>query len=167
MATLELVRAGLVARAPEVAIALVGEPNRGLSSKRELRFGRHGSMAVVITGPKAGLWCDYETGDGGDMLALVMRERRAGFTDALDFAADLLALPPRECQRPMRQARQDEPAAAEVVNHAGICSAYLAGFPGDRGHPRRSVFAEPRARRGGRNVRPCASLPRRLPVSPH
>jgi putative DNA primase/helicase len=114
MATLELVRAGLVARAPEVAIALVGEPNRGLSSKRELRFGRHGSMALVITGPKAGLWHDHEIGDGGDMLALVMRERRVGFADAVDYAAGLLALPRQEWPRDVRQARQDKPAAAEA-----------------------------------------------------
>jgi hypothetical protein len=37
----------LTARAAEVAIALLGEHNRLLSSRRELRFRRKGSLAVV------------------------------------------------------------------------------------------------------------------------
>ena len=41
------IAAALTARATELATALLGEPNRQLSSKRELRFGRKGSLAVV------------------------------------------------------------------------------------------------------------------------
>jgi len=37
---------------------------------------------VATAGPKAGLWFDHEAGAGGDMLALIMRERRGGFRDA-------------------------------------------------------------------------------------
>ena len=42
-----------------------GEPNRGLSSRREMRFGRKGSVKVEMDGPKAGAWYDYEAASGG------------------------------------------------------------------------------------------------------
>jgi putative DNA primase/helicase len=88
-------RAALVSRAAELAVALLGEPNRAMSSKRELRFGRHGSLAVMIFGPKAGTWFDHEIGKGGDMLALIMRERSGGFRDAVQFAEEFIGQAPR------------------------------------------------------------------------
>jgi hypothetical protein len=90
---LAVIRDRLIERAGEIAIAFMGEPNRGMSSKRELRFGRHGSLAIAIAGPKAGLWHDHEIGEGGDLFKLIERERRVGFADALKIAADLLAMP--------------------------------------------------------------------------
>lgn len=35
---------------------------------RELRFGNKGSLRVTISGPKAGMWHDYESGDTGTLL---------------------------------------------------------------------------------------------------
>jgi putative DNA primase/helicase len=105
------VRAALVSRAAELAIALLGEPNRAMSSKRELRFGRHGSLAVVIAGPKAGLWRDHEAGTGGDMLDLIIRERGGGFRDAIEFAEQFIGLSPRNfapVKRPQRAGGEDD-----------------------------------------------------------
>lgn len=48
-----------------VARVLLGEPNRALSKGDELRFGRNGSTAVMIGGPKAGTWYDHEHQRGG------------------------------------------------------------------------------------------------------
>jgi putative DNA primase/helicase len=100
----EVVRAALVARAGKVAVALLGEPNRAMSSRRELRFGKHGSMAVVVAGPKGGLWRDHETGEGGDLFDLIARLRGGGFKDALEYATDLVgtgtmpSAPPRQAR---------------------------------------------------------------------
>ena len=72
-----LVRRGrrrLNERIEDVAPALLGEPNRALSTRAQLRFGRKGSVAVEIAGPKRGQWYDHENGVGGDALALVETE---------------------------------------------------------------------------------------------
>ena len=64
---------------PDVARALLGEPNARLSTARELRYGRHGSLAVHVGGEYAGTWRDHEADAGGGVLALV--EREAGARD--------------------------------------------------------------------------------------
>ena len=47
---------------PDVARALLGEPNARLSTARELRYGTHGSLAVHVGGERAGTWRDHEAG---------------------------------------------------------------------------------------------------------
>jgi AAA domain len=59
-----------------VARHLLGEPNRSLSTRTQLRWGTHGSLAVEISGPKAGTWHDHERGEGGGVLALIARETK-------------------------------------------------------------------------------------------
>ncbi len=80
------IAAALTTRAAEVARALLGEPNRPLSSKREFRFGRKGSLAVVTQGTKAGSWYDYENDVGGDLLDLIRREHNGSFRTAIQYA---------------------------------------------------------------------------------
>ncbi len=89
------IRAALSAGMNDLARFLCGEPNRRMSNRRELRFGRKGSLAVAIAGPKAGSWCDHETNEGGGPLDLIMVARECSFRDALDTARDFLgaALP--------------------------------------------------------------------------
>jgi putative DNA primase/helicase len=84
------IRGAAVSRAADLAISLLGEPNRAMSSRRELRFGRCGSLSVVIAGPKAGVWHDHETGAGGDLIGLIMRERNAGFREAAQYAEQFI-----------------------------------------------------------------------------
>lgn len=57
-----------------VARQLLGEPNRRLSSKAELRFSSHGSLSVEIAGTKKGQWFDHEASEGGGVLDLIARE---------------------------------------------------------------------------------------------
>ena len=71
-----------------VALALLGEPNRRLSTARELRYGTHGSLAVHVGGEYAGTWRDFEAGEGGGVLALVMRERGGSEREALAWLRD-------------------------------------------------------------------------------
>ena len=70
---------------PDVARALLGEPNARLSTARELRYGTHGSLAVHVGGEYSGTWHDFEAGEGGGVLALVARE--AGARDSREAMA--------------------------------------------------------------------------------
>ena len=89
----------LTARAAEVAIALLGEPNRQLSSKRELRFGRKGSLAVVTDGTKAGWWYDHENGVGGDLIDLIEHVQGVTFREAITFAERIIGSVPARHRR--------------------------------------------------------------------
>jgi hypothetical protein len=84
-ARLNIVRTSLAARAAKVTLALLGEPN-SRSGRRELRFGRKGSLSVMIAGPKAGSWYDHEAGAGGDLLSLIQRQRAGTFQGAVAYA---------------------------------------------------------------------------------
>ena len=68
---------------PDVARALLGEPNARLSTARELRYGTRGSLAVHVGGERAGTYRDHEVGEGGGVLALVMRERGGSEREAM------------------------------------------------------------------------------------
>ncbi|MGE0190132.1 MAG: phage/plasmid primase, P4 family [Steroidobacteraceae bacterium] len=61
----------LNARMSDLALHLLGEPNRALSTREQLRYGSKGSVAVDVAGDKAGKWYDHESGVGGDGLELV------------------------------------------------------------------------------------------------
>lgn len=66
-----------------VAGRLLGEPNRGMSSKDELRFGTNGSLSVKVGGPHKGTWTDHEAGEGGGVLDLIARRQGGGREGAL------------------------------------------------------------------------------------
>lgn len=66
-----------------VAGRLLGEPNRAMSSKNELRFGTNGSLSVKIGGPHKGTWTDHEAGEGGGVLDLIARRQGGGREGAL------------------------------------------------------------------------------------
>ena len=75
----------LAQHAETIARALLGEPNKHLSTRHQLRFGNHGSLAVEIQGKKAGTWFDHESGEGGGVLALIVRHRSGTRRDALEW----------------------------------------------------------------------------------
>jgi len=54
-----------------VARALLGEPNKSLSSKTELRYGSRGSLSINL---EKGTWFDHESQEGGGLFDLVARE---------------------------------------------------------------------------------------------
>lgn len=56
--------------AAAVARELLGDPNKQLSSKDELRFGKHGSLSVDV---KTGQFYDHEQGEGGGVLWFIER----------------------------------------------------------------------------------------------
>ena len=82
--------AELRARMPELATELLGKPS--FRAGQEWRWGRKGSLSVVIAGPKAGMWFDHEIGEGGGFIDLVARTRGLSRRDALDWTADRIGM---------------------------------------------------------------------------
>jgi putative DNA primase/helicase len=73
-------------RAAEIVETFLGEPNRRLSSARQLRWGTHGSFSLHIQGDKAGLWFDHENGRGGDMIDFIAVQLGSSMADAIAYA---------------------------------------------------------------------------------
>ena len=91
--------AELRARVPELAVELLGKPT--VLAGQEWRWGRKGSLSVVVGGARAGMWFDHEEGRGGCFSDLVGRDLGMAREDANDWIADrigMAALP-----RPARQ----------------------------------------------------------------
>jgi phage/plasmid primase-like uncharacterized protein len=84
------VRVQLNSRIGEVARKLIGEPNAALSTAGQIRYGAKGSLAIKISGPKAGCWFDHEAGVGGDALALICRQLACTEFEARQWARDYL-----------------------------------------------------------------------------
>ena len=72
--------ATFMAIAPAVCERLLGDPS-GRSS-REWRWGRKGSFRLKLD---TGTWNDFEAGEGGGVLALVMREERLDKAGAIEW----------------------------------------------------------------------------------
>ena len=68
--------------AGEVAKLLIGEPNKRLSSRDELRFGNHGSVSVDL---KKGTIFDHSEEVGGGVLWLIERETGRKGREAVDW----------------------------------------------------------------------------------
>ena len=83
----------LVERMRELATYLAGEPNKSLSSKKELRFGNKGSVSVAVAGRNAGAWYDHEIQEGGGPLELIQRYVGCDRHGAYEFAEQWLGAP--------------------------------------------------------------------------
>lgn len=92
----------LADNAASVAGFLLGQHNAAMSSKTELRFGRKGSVSLMISGPKKGSYYDHEAGCGGDLLNLIQRELSVGFTEGLAVAERLVGRVERSQFVPLR-----------------------------------------------------------------
>jgi len=57
---------------PDVVRALRGPENARLSDRKQLRYGRNGSLAIDI---ENGTWFDHEAGAGGGVLDFIKREK--------------------------------------------------------------------------------------------
>jgi putative DNA primase/helicase len=79
-------RRELRTRAAEIVQSFLGEPNRRLSTARELRWGRRGSFALNVQGAKTGLWFDHENGCGGDIIDFLKHQLGSSIGDAISYA---------------------------------------------------------------------------------
>ncbi|MBP9777462.1 MAG: toprim domain-containing protein, partial [Alphaproteobacteria bacterium] len=73
-----------------LAIDLLGEPNKHIGTKTTLRFGTKGSLVVNVAGNREGFWNDFETGEKGDIVSLVQREKNLDFKEAVTYLSDVL-----------------------------------------------------------------------------
>ena len=84
--------AELRARVPELAVELLGKPS--FRAGEEWRWGRKGSLSVVVSGDKAGMWFDHEAAQGGGFADLVGRDLGMARGDANDWIADRIGMGP-------------------------------------------------------------------------
>ena len=106
------VSCALAADAERIFVALLGEPTS--TSRREYRWRTHGSLAGCLVPPKRGLWKDFESGEGGDLLALVARERGVGLGEAVRIAErDYLGA----MSTPPAQVRSPAPSPSSAVDY--------------------------------------------------
>lgn len=74
--------AAFVAIAGPVARMILGDPNKSMSSKTELRFGNHGSMSVDL---KTGQAYDHSEATGGGVLWLIEKHKGLKGRDAFEW----------------------------------------------------------------------------------
>jgi putative DNA primase/helicase len=90
---------------PAVAIELLGEPNKELSTRDELRWGTRGSMCVDC---KKGTWCDHEAGGtGGGVLDLLKVKKGLEKEGALAWLRERKHLTDDDAGRPRIVATYD------------------------------------------------------------
>ena len=135
-------KAALTARAAEVAVYCCRDPNRAMSTPRELRFGRKGSLSVEIAGDRAGVWFDHETGEGGDLLALIQHVTGCGFCEALDEAQKFVGVAAEPVLRPTR------PSVAQHMPTDAEGTARALRLWGEAGSPTATLVAPYLAGRG-------------------
>lgn len=68
------------------------EPNKGMSTSRELRFYAKGGLRVYLQGPKKGKWSHYGHDGYGDMLELISYIKGCSNIEAIKIAKELLGL---------------------------------------------------------------------------
>lgn len=123
----------------ELAYALLGKPNRGLSSAQQLRFGTKGSIAVEIAGEDRGRWYDHEAGTGGAGLELIRHhlglEEKAAFDWARNWIGEpdighgRMATPPiPNCTTAKPKTKTEKERAEKVAEIAADCQD-IAGTP--------------------------------------
>lgn len=148
MADILEVKRRLASRAQAVAEYLL--PN-GVKQGNEWRVGsvageKGQSLGVHLAGSKAGVWSDFATGEGGDLLDLWMAVRRVSLVQALDEARAWLGIEAPTLHRPARPnyTRPDKPQCrvpAEAVKDylvevrnipSEVLTAYKVGEQGNR-----------------------------------
>lgn len=144
--------------AEPIARELLGEPTRAFSSKHELRWGRKGSFKLRTD---TGAWHDFESGTGGGVLDLVMREMNTDKAGAIAWLREHEYLPaaPNTPQTALRvrsqasappagrSANSDSPSATHAddegyesgrpkISLADVCKGWEQ-IPTDQSHPAR------------------------------
>ena len=153
MADITTIKRMLADRAQSVAEMLL--PN-GHREGQEWRVGSIGgekgqSLGVHLSGSKAGVWQDFNSGDGGDLIDLWQACRGGSLTDALDAARAWLGVTRPEPFRDVRPVytRPEKPKGARSVE--GRAKDYLTE---DRNIPGHILTAYKVAARGDEIIFP-------------
>ena len=128
MADIVAIKRMLADRAQSVAEMLL--PN-GRKEGQEWRAGDIGggkgeSLGVHLVGPKAGLWQDFASGDGGDLLDLWVAAKGGPLADAVKATQDWLGIMPQEpMHSPRPQYQRPAKPKCSAPKHAVL--EYLRG----------------------------------------
>lgn len=115
------VREALIERAVELVTFLRGERPTGRLRGKKVRWGKRGSFELTLTGRYRGRWRDFESGEHGDLLAYIMRERGLGFAAAVEWGAHWAGLPSDyepSAEDIVRQKERDAARAAKEAEEA-------------------------------------------------
>lgn len=147
MTDITAIKRMLADRAQSVAeMLLPGGRKEGAEWRAGSVAGEKGqSLGVHLSGPKAGIWQDFATGEGGDLLDLYIACKGGSLTDALDWARGYLGVsrpqpyrePQKNYQRPPKPACR--PAQGRVLDYLTevrnippeVISAYKVSAAGD------------------------------------
>ncbi len=103
-------------------------PN-GKKISNEWRVGSTGgepgrSLGVHLSGAKAGVWSDFNSGEGGDLIDLWVAVRRRSLADAIDDIRNWLGMSRPEPVRDQRPS-YNRPKRPDCKKPVGIAKAYL------------------------------------------
>ena len=104
--------------AEQIVRPFLGEPNRRLSTKRQLRWHPKGSFVLKVAGDKAGLWYDHAAKTGGDIIEFIRQKRGCSIGEAIDEA--LTYLGPSASWSSSTAPKASQPAEPEEDENGGL-----------------------------------------------
>ena len=120
--------------AREIALTILGKPSS--ITRTEWRWGRKGSLALAIAGPKRGLWRDHESGEGGDLFDLIKRVRGGDFATAAAYAADIVSGAVIKPSAEWKTSHNRGTVKDDEETRTEKCAAHLARVALDHRHAR-------------------------------
>jgi hypothetical protein len=108
--------------------SLLGEPSQRNSD--EWRWNG-GSLSVVVSGPKRGVWYDYAAlKRGGGIFKLIMHERRCSYAEAVEWAREQTGLPKPDGRErtPEEKVAREERARQRAADEAKQQAEQEAAF---------------------------------------
>ncbi len=109
-------RHAAVDRCDELAAKVLGNPSS--ADRHEMRWGAHGKLALQLAGDKRGLWFDFSTGKGGDMITLIVDRQGVTVAQAIEWLRRELSLPAPERPAWKPEKARDERSPAERIEAA-------------------------------------------------
>ncbi|MEO1942859.1 MAG: AAA family ATPase, partial [Candidatus Thioglobus sp.] len=76
--------------AQNICLRIFGEPNKSLSSANNWRYGKKGSLSIIVGGNHQGSFHNFETGEKGGMIQLLKSELGLDFKSALEEGNKIL-----------------------------------------------------------------------------
>ena len=157
----DFVKAALIERAEDLFRDAWGEPER--ATGKEWRAKGSSAVAMIMQGPKRGLWTDHRTGEGGDLFALIavnilgLPDAKADFPRVLAAAAAWSGLSPdtvpdlkvTERKRAERdraaqiEAKAEAAAKADLITTITTQAQPVAGTPAGAYLTRRGIETLP------------------------
>ena len=134
---LDDLRHALRDRIEALSETLLGERN-ATSTRRTLRFGSKGSLAVELAGRKRGTWFSHEAGEGGGPIELIRHAHGCSHDAAVGWARNWIGQP-EEAPRPRPRRPADDTSADSErqakIDHARrlwVEAGPIAGTLGER-----------------------------------